>query len=846
MPSLAERFFRRKRPVDTDGILDIPHNPAGGEFMDSVKSSIRQSIDKFSVTANSLVIGNNSFARGGNPFGAAGVLAGNTNTDSSFGNTDLGLALPVDTNKIARIQSYDNIARYPELDWCINEIANDFLHEDINGEYFKLKLKCDDSKFTNGEDTILKEEFKHLVSMYDLRTVGYNMIRKFLIEGEICFENVIDHNHPEYGIIGFKYIPTMFYDFLRNRRTGQIEGLYIDPERLKTYTQFSAYGGTSYAGQSSTVFNAIRQIPAYSYTYSLDMKNKIVMPFEQVTYMNSGVLSEDGSVVFPTIEKVAVPTRQLLLMHDAIVIYRITRAPEKLVFNVDLAGMPAKKAEAKVREMAMAHKSRKAVQGSGAVTNVYNAETMLDAYYFWKIGEGAGTTVTNLASTSHYNELHDVEYFLRRILKFLNIPWQRWAENAANRQDKQSIQNEEYSFAKSIVRYQTMFSAAVKKTYITHLRMKGTFRKFDLHESEIEVEMIPPALFETYQAQTRFKDALDIINSASSLDFISKNILLKTVFNWTDSQIKENEVETRREALYKAQTEWMGQQLASANGKIYLDADKYVNAAAGGMPGAAGGGAQMPGGADAGAAGGMPEQGGDVGGAPAPGADGGAEAVAPQSAGDTLDLGTGGNPEDAAANAGFDEFSGAGNINQASAQELSAKDDSGKSQAEIDATENPEYGDFGELNKERAKDKPKFYPETDSGLRGLDNPNGKESLSGVFKDAFGKNERKTTGTLTDTFKDAFGETQYPESEKTSMSKVFDDVFGKSGESGKKGTLSDVFKKEFRKVKTKRSLSSVFKKEFAKLNAENSDTEKSDRGSTKKAVKLGTALDRMFA
>lgn len=590
--ALFDRLFSRPHRSYRDEVDDgsVPNNPNGREFMDVVKHSIGKTVEKYSVTANSLTVGGNGYPVGGAPFGSAGMLAGNTNVDlvTGYDSSKLGLSIPVDTNKMARIQSYDNIARYPELDWCIDEIANDFLHKDIDGDYMKLRLNALDGKFKDGEESVVQEEFRHMVAQYDLDTVGFNMIRKFLIEGEVCFENVIDPKHPDYGIIGFKYIPTVFYDFLRNRDNGQLEGICLDPERIKTYAEFSSYGGNAYAGANTQFFNAIRQVPAYSYTYSMDTRNKIVMPFEQVTYMNSGKLSEDGAVVFPPIEKVVVPTRQLLLMHDAIVIYRITRAPEKLVFNIDMAGMPSKKARELVRRMAADHKSRKAVQGSGAVTNVYNAETMLDAYYFWKTGESSGTQVQNIAgtSTAHYNELNDVEYFLKRILKFLNIPWSRWSESQANRQDKNSIQNEEYSFAQAIVRYQTLFAAAVKKTFITHLRLKGIFDKYDLHESEFEVTMNPPSLFEIYQQQNRFSDALDIIAKASSLEFVSKNIVMKKVLNWTDKEVHENEVEVRREALRKAQNEWAAQQIAAGagGGQVWLDTGKYLAQPAGQPP----------------------------------------------------------------------------------------------------------------------------------------------------------------------------------------------------------------------------------------------------------------------
>lgn len=883
MPSIIDRFFRRTRPTTTRGATEIPNNPAGGEFMDSVRSSIRKSIDRFSVAANSLVVGGPGYNHGSNPFGASGVLVGNSDADPSFSGTDLGQALPVDTNKVSRIDSYERLSRYPELNWCINEIANDFLHADIDGEYLHLKLKCPDSKFTNGEDTVLHEEFRNLVSLYDLKTTGFTMIRKFLIEGEVCFENVIDHNHPEYGIIGFKYVPTMFYDFLRNRMTGQIEGLYIDPERLKAYSQFSTYGGTSYAGQSSSVFNAVRQVPAFSYTYSLDMKNKIVMPFEQVTYFNSGVLSEDGSVVFPVIEDVAVPTRQLLLMNDAIVIYRITRAPEKLAFNIDLAGMPEKKAAARVREMAMAHKSRKAVQGSGAVTNVYNAETMLDAYYFWKTGEGSGTTVQSLAATSHYNEINDVEFFLKRILKFLHIPWQRWQESAANRQDKQSIQNEEYSFAQSEVHYQTLFAAAVKKTYITHLRMKGYFSKYDLHESEIDVEMNPPALFENYQAQTRFKDALDIVTSGASLEFLSKNLLLKKVFNFTDAEIKENEVEVRREALYKSQTEWMAEQLKAgkANANVYLDNEKYLDAQQGGDMSAQG--AVGPDGQPVPGPEGQPPVpppdggGGGEGAAPQGGEAGGGEVPGQGDAGSSLDLGS--EQMNAQADAGFQEFAGSGNIQQTTADELDLTDDSGKTQAERETQENPEYGDFGELAASKTPRAAKRYPETERGIRGLEGVDGRETMGDVFKDAFGvkggksgddlasgglhdvfngafgKKEAKEgggaggEGTLTDVFRDSFRETaKHGKNGGEDMEDVFRDAFGEGGGSGggdSGRTLSDVFDDVFGK-KSKESAKSVvdggtmtgvFRDTFGRRHA--------GRYEKPRRKSLGKALDDMF-
>lgn len=787
---------------------EIPNNPSGRDFLDAARSSIRKTIDKYSIVQNSLYLGNDRKGstygeRVSTPFGSAGIINPGSEVDPTFESSTLGLALPVDTNKVQRIQSYDNIARYPELDWCIGEIANDFIHEDIDGEFMNLKFKCDEGKYSQGADKVIQEEFRHLISNFDLRSNGYNMIRKFLIEGELCFENVIDPNHPEYGIIGAKYIPNIYYDFLKDSRTGQVCGLFIDPERIRVMAQYGGYGGASnsYTGQSTTVFNAVRQYPAYSYTYSASMKNKIVMPWEQVTYMNSGVLSEDGSVVFPAIERVVVPVRQLLLMHDAMVILRITRAPERLVFNLDMTGLQPKEAKKEVRKFMEQRRSKKAVVGSGAVTNVYNAETMLDAYYFWKTSEASGATVTSLNSTAHYNELHDVEYFLHRILKFLNIPWARWQESAANRQDRNSIVNEEYSFAQMIVRMQQLFSNSVKKTFITHLRLRGLFDKFDVNESDFDVVMIPPAIFELYQAQQRFNDGLDIMGKLAGLEFMSKNIILKKVFCWTDSEIKENEVNVRREALYKAQTDFMAQMVGQAGtptaGKLWLDPEKYVNPPPTNPTGTDvnGGGPMPPPGAPPDAGGGMPP------GAP-PDMGGGGMPPGPPP-----DMGGGGAPPDAGGGMppGPPPNMGGGGAEPLEIPEpkIPEVDDSGTTKSEKEIKTNPEFGDFEKKERGNTPDYLKHYPETETGLDALE-----KDISVPLETIFGQtlgDELNLKKDLSDIFNDEFGKKE-KQSTKTTLKSIFD------GEFGEVEDMSDSEKSEKRNA-ARKSLTSMFKDVF---------------------------------
>lgn len=827
---LIGNFMQRWRSPSTDALSQrsveddraIPNNPSGKDFLDAARSSIRRTVDKYSVVNNSLTLG--SSRNGGNslngrvssPFGSSGIINPDSDVDLSFSTSSLGLALPVDTNKVQRIQSYDNIARYPELDWCVGEIANDFVHEDIDGDFIKLNLKDNDGKYANGEDAVLQDEFKQLVSKFDIRTNGYNMMRKFVIEGELCFENVIDPNHPEYGIIGERHVPNVYFDFLRDANTGQVCGLFLDPERIKQLAQYGGYGGgNTYNGQSTTVFNAVRQYPAYSYTYSVSMKDKIVMPWEQVTYMNSGVLSEDGSVVFPMIERVVVPTRQLLLLHDAMIILRITRAPQRLVFNLDMTGLSPKEAKKEVRKFMEQRRQKVAVMGSGALTNVYNAETMLDAFYFWKTTEAAGATVSHLDSNIHYNELNDVEYFLHRILKFLNIPWARWSESQANRQDRNSIMNEEYSFAQMIVRMQQLFAAAVKKTFITHLKLRGLFDKFDVVESDFDVVMNAPALYEMYQAQQRFDSGLDIISKSSSLDFLSKNLMLKKVFGWTDSEIKENEVNVRREALYKAQTEFMAQSMGQPGtptaGRIWLDPEKYINPpptnptgtdvnGVGPMPPPEGGGAPMPPPTDMG------------GGTPTP------ELTAPPTA--PIEGGEMAAPPPEAAVGGTPMPPAEGGVSTSQPLEIPEPeipevDDSGTTKSEKELKTNPEFGEFEKKAHMNNVEKEPRYPETDAGLEALEKGT-TVSLKTIFDRNLG-DELDSKRSLKEIFADEFGKEDGRKKYVNSLSSIFKSSFGDEGEEKKIGepastkSLTSTFKDVFIR---KRPLKDVFNMELS--------------------------------
>ena len=145
----------------------------------------------------------------------------------SFG--DDFLALPVATNKNQRIALYRSIASYPICKWCLEEIADDFIHDDENKEFIKLNLP---DRLTPTQQDIIRNEFKKYINYFNLRDNGFNLVKRFLTEGELAWENIINPKYPTKGIIGVKFLPAEYYETLIDTESGLPVGIVFDTEQF--------------------------------------------------------------------------------------------------------------------------------------------------------------------------------------------------------------------------------------------------------------------------------------------------------------------------------------------------------------------------------------------------------------------------------------------------------------------------------------------------------------------------------------------------------------------------------------------------------------------------------------
>ena len=240
-------------------------------------------------------------------------------------------------------------------------------------------------------------------------------------------------------------------------------------------------------------------------------------------------------------------------MQDSAVILRVTRAPERLLFNIDVGGMPEKVARQKIQEVINKLKSKKIVSSdpirngtSGfpangpEISQVYDPVSMLESYFFGKTSANDGTTITSVGSTADYEQIADIEFFLRRLFKQFKVPFSRYKTPENSLERDETITYEEYSMARMVMRIQRRFAMGLKRSFITDLKLVGLWKTYNLKESDIDVQFVLPVLYDLYQTQKLVTAKMDTYKAVVDQEELSKINAMKKILKMTDDEIEQN------------------------------------------------------------------------------------------------------------------------------------------------------------------------------------------------------------------------------------------------------------------------------------------------------------------
>ena len=502
----------------------------------------------------------------------------NNDSPSAFFNIDTNFSqymyANIQADKISRLRDYRVMGAFAEVANALDEICDECINKDDNGLIIKVIFRNDE--LPSSIKTDIEEEFQKYVEHFELEEKGWEYFRNVLTDGELYFEHVIHKDHSEAGILGALIVPTELIDPI----FGNVQNMIVKGYLLR-----------------KPIFDPGN--PNKILDYQL-----IPLDKNQVTYVNSGTWNENKTMRIPFIENCRRAYRQLSLIEDSIVIYRLARAPERLVFNVDVGNMSPPKAEAYLKRLMQSYWSKRTYDSSqGGQVNKFNPQSYLDNYWFAKRQGSEGTSVTSLPGAANLDQLADIKYFQEKLYESLKVPTGRLnKESAIN--DSMTMLREELKFAKFLVRLQQHFASGLKNGFITHLKLKKIWEKNDLKESFFNLEFTPPTNFYELRESQKLEIKANAFNQMTQNESISKTYAQRRYLKWSDKEVLVNREFLRKDREF----EWELAQIQAAGPNW-----KKAAAPGGGVEGqpmAAGSpGSMMPG--------------GEMGGAPIGGAEGG-------------------------------------------------------------------------------------------------------------------------------------------------------------------------------------------------------------------------------
>ena len=501
------------------------------------------------------------------------VAIGDFGKDTTFSDV---MYASVNENKPGRVRDYRIMAAYSEVADALDDICDETINEDDTGQIAKIHFDNIDLKVIDKKD--IEDEFYKFVDLFDLKHKGWQYFRQLLVEGEVFFELILHDQYTHEGVLGSINLPTELIDPVYNNIQNMLVKGYI---------------------YKKPIFSEHQPNKVEKYDY-------VPMDANQIVYINSGVYNETKDFVVPFLENARRPFRQLSLIEDAIVIYRLVRAPERLVFNVDVGNMAPPKAEAYLRKLIQNYWSRKTFDMDQTdVVKKFNPQSMLDAFWFAKRQGSDGTSVTQLPGGANLGELADLMYFVKKLYKALKVPTSR-IDPEDKVVDTGTVLRDELKFAKFVIRQQQRFATGIKKGFITHLKLTGRWDKYDLTETNFDVLFnVPTNFFELRESQ-RLELKSQNYNNIASNEFVSATFAQKKYLGWKDRDILANREFLRKDAemqwelsqIQNAGPAWK-EQLAASNlaGAVDAEGGDIGGGDVGGIPDF-GGGPADEGGAD--------------------------------------------------------------------------------------------------------------------------------------------------------------------------------------------------------------------------------------------------------
>ena len=448
------------------------------------------------------------------------------------------------------IRRYREMALYPEVDSAIEDIVNEAIVSDLYESPVQVELS--NVNASEKVKNIIREEFKYIKELLDFDKRSHEIFRNWYIDGRMHYLKVIDFQKPQDGIMDLRYIDPMKIKFVR-----KLNDKAATSKASQVLTN-NNIGGKNPLGRKNIFSQAIDEyyvytpgansVTGYGGGMGSNSTASVKIAKDSIAYCNSGLVNRNDQTVLSWLHKAIKAVNQLKMIEDAIVIYRLSRAPERRIFYIDVGNLPKVKAEQYLQQVMSRYRNKLTYNAqTGEMKNDKKVMSMLEDFWLPRREGGRGTEISTLPGGQNLGEITDLEYFRNKLYAALGVPASRQpgGNEGFNMGRSSEILRDEVKFSKFVARLRKRFAGLFSDLLKTQLILKNVITPDDWEgiKDNIQYDFLYDNHFAELKETELFQERLNLLAQAEPYigKYYSQEFVRNKILRQTDGEMEEQD-----------------------------------------------------------------------------------------------------------------------------------------------------------------------------------------------------------------------------------------------------------------------------------------------------------------
>ena len=432
------------------------------------------------------------------------------------------------------IKRYREMALHPECDSAIEDVVNEAIVSDTNDSPITIELS--NLSASDGIKDKIRKEFKYILELLDFDKKSHEIYRNWYIDGRLYYHKVIDLKRPELGIQEMRYIDSLKMRYVRQAKKTDNDKYKLSNRNVDNPMDYEFPEIEEYF-----IYNPKMTYPTGTPAPGAlgGSSSGIKMSKDSITYCTSGLVDRNKGSTLSYLHKAIKSLNQLRMIEDSLVIYRLSRAPERRIFYIDVGNLPKVKAEQYLRDVMNRYRNKQVYDSAtGEIRDDKKFIAMLEDFWLPRREGGRGTEITTLPGGQNLGEITDIEYFKKKLFRSLNVPTSRMdGEGGFNLGRSSEILRDEVKFSKFVARLRKRFSVMFSDMLKTQLILKNiiTPEDWEIMNEHIQYDFLYDNHFAELKNTELLSERLTMVATAEpyigkyfSQDYVRRNILRQT------------------------------------------------------------------------------------------------------------------------------------------------------------------------------------------------------------------------------------------------------------------------------------------------------------------------------